>query len=114
LNQFAAAFATGNRALLTQTQCALLPADLPQEVRVAIEVIAPHTLQHVPLKLALADASQLRSLAMILAERDGALVPIVESNDVEPIPLWRLVAERAVCVNTTAAGGNASLMTLRE
>ena len=28
------------------------------------------------------------------------------------IPLWRLVAERALCVNTTAAGGNASLMTL--
>ena len=28
------------------------------------------------------------------------------------IPLWRLVAERALCINTTAAGGNASLMTL--
>ena len=26
--------------------------------------------------------------------------------------MTRLVAERAVCVNTTAAGGNASLMTL--
>jgi RHH-type proline utilization regulon transcriptional repressor/proline dehydrogenase/delta 1-pyrroline-5-carboxylate dehydrogenase len=29
------------------------------------------------------------------------------------IPLWRLLAERALCVNTTAAGGNASLMTLQ-
>ena len=113
LNQFAAAFATGNRALLTQTHCALLPADLPQDVRVAVEVITQHALSHVPLKLALADATQLRSLAVMLAERDGALVPLVECNDVEPIPLWRLVAERAVCVNTTAAGGNASLMTLK-
>ncbi len=30
----------------------------------------------------------------------------------DSIALWRLVTERALCVNTTAAGGNASLMTL--
>jgi RHH-type transcriptional regulator, proline utilization regulon repressor / proline dehydrogenase / delta 1-pyrroline-5-carboxylate dehydrogenase len=40
------------------------------------------------------------------------LVPVVETTESEAIPLWRLVAERAVCINTTAAGGNASLMTL--
>jgi RHH-type proline utilization regulon transcriptional repressor/proline dehydrogenase/delta 1-pyrroline-5-carboxylate dehydrogenase len=39
-------------------------------------------------------------------------VGVIETSDDMAIPLWRLVAERAVCVNTTAAGGNASLMTL--
>jgi RHH-type transcriptional regulator, proline utilization regulon repressor / proline dehydrogenase / delta 1-pyrroline-5-carboxylate dehydrogenase len=47
-----------------------------------------------------------------LAAREGALVPVIETTETDPVPLWRLVAERAVCVNTTAAGGNASLMTL--
>ena len=47
-----------------------------------------------------------------LAARDGALVIVIETEADKPVPLWRLVAERAVCVNTTAAGGNASLMTL--
>ena len=32
----------------------------------------------------------------------------------EQIPLERLVIERAISVNTAAAGGNASLMTLSE
>jgi RHH-type proline utilization regulon transcriptional repressor/proline dehydrogenase/delta 1-pyrroline-5-carboxylate dehydrogenase len=37
---------------------------------------------------------------------------MVDTSEEGAIPLWRLVAERALCVNTTAAGGNASLMTL--
>jgi RHH-type proline utilization regulon transcriptional repressor/proline dehydrogenase/delta 1-pyrroline-5-carboxylate dehydrogenase len=47
-----------------------------------------------------------------LAARPGAIVGIVDTRAGEPVALWRLVAERALCVNTTAAGGNASLMTL--
>ena len=47
-----------------------------------------------------------------LAARDGALVAVIDTSAEEAIPLWRLVAERALCINTTAAGGNASLMTL--
>jgi RHH-type proline utilization regulon transcriptional repressor/proline dehydrogenase/delta 1-pyrroline-5-carboxylate dehydrogenase len=39
-------------------------------------------------------------------------VGIIETDDSGAIPVWRLLAERALCVNTTAAGGNASLMTL--
>jgi RHH-type proline utilization regulon transcriptional repressor/proline dehydrogenase/delta 1-pyrroline-5-carboxylate dehydrogenase len=40
------------------------------------------------------------------------VVGIIVTHEREPVVLWRLVAERALCVNTTAAGGNASLMTL--
>jgi RHH-type proline utilization regulon transcriptional repressor/proline dehydrogenase/delta 1-pyrroline-5-carboxylate dehydrogenase len=39
-------------------------------------------------------------------------VGLIDTNANDAIPLWRLLAERALCVNTTAAGGNASLMTL--
>jgi RHH-type proline utilization regulon transcriptional repressor/proline dehydrogenase/delta 1-pyrroline-5-carboxylate dehydrogenase len=37
---------------------------------------------------------------------------MIDTSEEGAIPLWRLMAERALCVNTTAAGGNASLMTL--
>jgi len=37
---------------------------------------------------------------------------VIDTTEEGDIPLWRLIAERALCVNTTAAGGNASLMTL--
>jgi RHH-type proline utilization regulon transcriptional repressor/proline dehydrogenase/delta 1-pyrroline-5-carboxylate dehydrogenase len=52
-------------------------------------------------------------LLTALGEQSGALVPLLETSEYASIPLWRLLAERAVCVNTTAAGGNASLMTLQ-
>jgi RHH-type proline utilization regulon transcriptional repressor/proline dehydrogenase/delta 1-pyrroline-5-carboxylate dehydrogenase len=32
----------------------------------------------------------------------------------QPLALWRLVAERSLCINTAAAGGNASLMALAQ
>jgi RHH-type proline utilization regulon transcriptional repressor/proline dehydrogenase/delta 1-pyrroline-5-carboxylate dehydrogenase len=40
-------------------------------------------------------------------------VGLISTDEDRAIPLWRLLAERALCVNTTAAGGNASLMTLQ-
>jgi RHH-type proline utilization regulon transcriptional repressor/proline dehydrogenase/delta 1-pyrroline-5-carboxylate dehydrogenase len=51
-------------------------------------------------------------LRPVLAARSGAIVGMIDTTEEGAIPLWRLVAERALCVNTTAAGGNASLMTL--
>ena len=52
-------------------------------------------------------------LLATLAARDGAIVPTLATDDDAPVALWRLVAERALCVNTTAAGGNASLMAMQ-
>jgi len=66
----------------------------------------------VGLHLALVDGPVITQWRGVLAARDGALVPLVPTAEDMPIALWRLVAERALCVNTTAAGGNASLMTL--
>jgi RHH-type transcriptional regulator, proline utilization regulon repressor / proline dehydrogenase / delta 1-pyrroline-5-carboxylate dehydrogenase len=112
LNQLAACFATGNRVVVTSLTAALLPAGLPDSVRAAIDVTEEKSLPTVNLAMALVEADQIAELSSRLASRDGALVPVIETSGSEAVPLWRLVAERAVCVNTTAAGGNASLMTL--
>ncbi|EFL89368.1 bifunctional proline dehydrogenase/L-glutamate gamma-semialdehyde dehydrogenase PutA [Ahrensia sp. R2A130] len=47
-----------------------------------------------------------RDVRRALASRTGAIVPLVTSRDVEPY----LVQERHICINTTAAGGNAELL----
>jgi RHH-type proline utilization regulon transcriptional repressor/proline dehydrogenase/delta 1-pyrroline-5-carboxylate dehydrogenase len=111
LDQLAAALATGNDAMLSAEDAALLPPDLPAAVkhRVAIGAADDET---VPLALALVDQAYDRRLLVTLSQRHAALVPVVVTRAGEPVSLWRLVAERALCVNTTAAGGNASLMTL--
>jgi len=54
--------------------------------------------------------AQLRSLRQALAQRDGAILPLVTStHDISP-----LVEETTLCIDTTAAGGNASLLALEE
>ncbi|MHA6298216.1 bifunctional proline dehydrogenase/L-glutamate gamma-semialdehyde dehydrogenase PutA [Devosia sp. CAU 1758] len=52
------------------------------------------------------DTGQLKSIRQALSQRDGALLPIVTG----PHEIGRLLLERHVCIDTTAAGGNASLM----
>lgn len=112
LNQLAATFATGNTAAVDAKTAALLPPGLPQAVRDAITVVAEHELPQAACQIALVDPARAQVLLPLLAAGEGALVPCVETTEAESVPLWRLVAERALCVNTTAAGGNASLMTL--
>ena len=110
LNQLAAVLATGNIAVVSQDTAALIPVGLPESVRGAIEV--SQDLAASALQLALLDAAVISHWRTALAARPGALVPLVATSEDAAIALWRLVAERALCVNTTAAGGNASLMTL--
>lgn len=59
------------------------------------------------------DTTALLHTQQVLAQRDGAIVPLWRGAPGERrIPLERLVIERSVSINTAAAGGNASLMTL--
>jgi RHH-type proline utilization regulon transcriptional repressor/proline dehydrogenase/delta 1-pyrroline-5-carboxylate dehydrogenase len=53
-----------------------------------------------------ADIEQLRAYRIALAERDGKLIPLISELD----ELDRLIVERHLCIDTTAAGGNASLI----
>jgi RHH-type transcriptional regulator, proline utilization regulon repressor / proline dehydrogenase / delta 1-pyrroline-5-carboxylate dehydrogenase len=52
------------------------------------------------------DEAGLRDLRIALSRRDGPIVPIITSRD----QAGRLQLERHVCIDTTAAGGNATLM----
>ncbi|MBB4051157.1 RHH-type proline utilization regulon transcriptional repressor/proline dehydrogenase/delta 1-pyrroline-5-carboxylate dehydrogenase [Devosia subaequoris] len=52
------------------------------------------------------DIQTLKSLRQALSQRDGALLPILTGRS----DIARLQLERQVCIDTTAAGGNASLM----
>ncbi|WP_327857253.1 trifunctional transcriptional regulator/proline dehydrogenase/L-glutamate gamma-semialdehyde dehydrogenase [Acinetobacter guillouiae] len=55
----------------------------------------------------------LKELQTLIAQREGAIVGITHLADANTIiPLAPLLIERAISINTAAAGGNASLMTL--
>jgi len=49
---------------------------------------------------------QLKAYRIALAEREGKLIPLICEIDA----LDRLIVERHLCIDTTAAGGNASLI----
>jgi len=56
------------------------------------------------------DSDWTRELRLALAQRDGAIVPL-ETQTLAP---ERYVVERHLCIDTTAAGGNASLLATAE
>ena len=112
LNQLAAVLAIGNSACMMASGADLLPTGLPADVRSAIRLIDAVDNLGTDCNFALIQEPLAHTLRAALAARNGALVTILETRDEEAIPVWRLVTERALCVNTTAAGGNASSMTL--
>ena len=112
LNQLAAVLATGNKAIVLARSQSVIPSSLPAEVKKRIQWVDSIDACKVEFQVALIEAALAGSLRAPLADRSGALIGVIETSEEGAIPLWRLVAERALCVNTTAAGGNASLMTL--
>jgi len=112
LNQLAAVLATGNNALVLANSQQSVLANLPAQVKHRICVVSQSELNTRELQMAMIESGLAPGLRPLLAARHGAIVGIIDTVAKEPIDIWRLVAERAVCVNTTAAGGNASLMTL--
>jgi RHH-type proline utilization regulon transcriptional repressor/proline dehydrogenase/delta 1-pyrroline-5-carboxylate dehydrogenase len=111
LNQLAAVMATGNQAVVVDS-ASLLPDDLPAAVKGRLLTVTGVEGLNEGIQIALVDAALSAGVREKLAAREGALVSVIDTTEEGEIPLWRLVAERALCVNTTAAGGNASLMTL--
>ncbi|MGO4381202.1 trifunctional transcriptional regulator/proline dehydrogenase/L-glutamate gamma-semialdehyde dehydrogenase [Pseudoduganella sp. RAF19] len=111
LNQLAAVMATGNQAVIVDG-AALLPGDLPAAVKGRVQMAQGLNGLKEGIQIALVESGMSAGVREQLAARDGALVSVIDTTEEGEIPLWRLVAERALCVNTTAAGGNASLMTL--
>jgi RHH-type proline utilization regulon transcriptional repressor/proline dehydrogenase/delta 1-pyrroline-5-carboxylate dehydrogenase len=111
LNQFAAVLATGNFPVIPKETLPLIPPSLPDAMKNIITLTNVNT---IPAQVALIEASLLASLKPVIALHEDYIVSVIETRENEVVPLWRLLAERAVSINTTAAGGNASLMTLTD
>ncbi|QKE64614.1 trifunctional transcriptional regulator/proline dehydrogenase/L-glutamate gamma-semialdehyde dehydrogenase [Aquipseudomonas campi] len=114
LAQLAATLAVGSRALWLESQRELF-ASLPKEVQKRIGLVADWTSVDAEFDAILhhGDSDQLREVSQQAAQRKGAIIGVHGLNKGETdIPLERLLIEHALSVNTAAAGGNASLMTI--
>jgi RHH-type proline utilization regulon transcriptional repressor/proline dehydrogenase/delta 1-pyrroline-5-carboxylate dehydrogenase len=109
LNQIAAVLATGNTPVMETASFELLPTNLPKDITDTISVVKA---DQSSAQMALVELRLSADYKTIFAKLDGAIVCVIDCLENQDLPLWRLVAERALCINTTAAGGNASLMTL--
>jgi RHH-type proline utilization regulon transcriptional repressor/proline dehydrogenase/delta 1-pyrroline-5-carboxylate dehydrogenase len=114
MTQLAAVRAVGSRAIWpaeAQADFDELPADAQAHVALAHDCFAPGVSYDVVLLHG--SIGELAAVQRRLAEREG---PVVGVERLEPsqtkVPLDRLVVERAVSINTAAAGGNATLMTI--
>ncbi len=108
-HQIGAALATGNIARVVVPDALLGVLDrLPPALRGRVTVAAGADASGSAAVLFEGDADALRDLARQVAALDGPIRPVL----VEPYPLDLLLAERSLCINTAAAGGNASLMTI--
>ncbi len=114
LAQLAAILAVGSRAIWPLAARPLLDR-LPDAVRDQVALVADWSQPavHFDAVLQHGRAAALLATGAALAERDG---PIVVLTGLAPgdadVPLERLVIERSLSINTAAAGGNASLMTI--
>jgi RHH-type transcriptional regulator, proline utilization regulon repressor / proline dehydrogenase / delta 1-pyrroline-5-carboxylate dehydrogenase len=116
LVQLAAVLAVGSRALwLDSDWAAPLHARLPAGLRARVDRVADWTGNEVAFDAVLhhGDGDHLREVCRRVADRPGAIVSVTGLHHGDPaVPLERLVVERSVSVNTAAAGGDASLMTV--
>ena len=115
LTQLAAVLAVGSHALWQGDTAARLRKQLPALVQQHITLPEAGVLHAPALDVVLqhGTADDLRRSCEVLAKRHGAIVLVqglVPGETV--ISLDRLVLERSLSVNTAAAGGNASLMTI--
>jgi RHH-type proline utilization regulon transcriptional repressor/proline dehydrogenase/delta 1-pyrroline-5-carboxylate dehydrogenase len=117
LFQLAIVLAAGARAAWPDDDLSRrVRAELPIAVRGRIELARDPLAGAIDAALIQADAESVRDWSRRLAQRPG---PIITLHACEPgsrrvgaFVLERLLAERTVSVNTAAAGGNASLMTI--
>jgi RHH-type proline utilization regulon transcriptional repressor/proline dehydrogenase/delta 1-pyrroline-5-carboxylate dehydrogenase len=109
LNQLAAVLATENIPVMTQESIDLIPVTVPDSVKNIIVLTKVNSIQS---QIALIEAPLAVLLGPVIASQGDMITSVLKMSENDVVPLWRLLAERAVSINTTAAGGNASLMTL--
>lgn len=112
LHQLAAVFATGNQAAAVDSPVAQkILSLLGSAFAGQIELRAAGDLSR--LAGVLHAGAEAPALRQSLAATEGPLLPIYRvAEDNSCYPLFRMLSERVISVNTTAAGGNTTLMTL--
>jgi RHH-type proline utilization regulon transcriptional repressor/proline dehydrogenase/delta 1-pyrroline-5-carboxylate dehydrogenase len=116
LVQLAAVLCVGSTAIWPADAGAQsLRASLPAEVQQSVVIASDWTSETVVFDAVLhhGDAGALEGVVQRIASRPGPIVGVraFAPGDIG-IPLESLVVERALSINTAAAGGNASLMTI--
>ncbi|HYC38370.1 MAG TPA: trifunctional transcriptional regulator/proline dehydrogenase/L-glutamate gamma-semialdehyde dehydrogenase [Usitatibacter sp.] len=114
LSQLALALALGSRVLWPRGSMAeALRARVPEVVRDCITLVDDWTQERFDAVLHHGTAGDRTQVLRRLATRDGPIVNLCGfAPGEEPLTVERLLVERVVSVNTAAAGGNASLMTI--
>ena len=120
LQQLEAVLVTGNRALVCNADLCAFGLHLPESVLNCVSAFTSLVPPRAVLAAVLVDQSYPNIWRDHFA--DGAvtpglsqstvLMPVVKTRTDQQIDLDRLLCERMLTINTTAAGGNASLMTL--
>jgi RHH-type proline utilization regulon transcriptional repressor/proline dehydrogenase/delta 1-pyrroline-5-carboxylate dehydrogenase len=116
LEQMTMALAQGNKAVvialgISHTLDRAAKAGLPVVgVEGRLEPDALETVKGFEAVVSCAKPSLLKPYRKALMKRDGALLPLITEHKLDQ----RYVIERHLCVDTTAAGGNASLIAASE
>ena len=112
--QLACVLSAGDRAIFQGKPAAFLLKSLPAAMREAIEVAGPAS----RFDAVLTDRRGASLVAFLgeIARREGPIASVFRVDEEtlrrDQAPLDFLLCERSLCVNTTAAGGNASLMSI--
>ncbi|ALH96159.1 transcriptional regulator [Acinetobacter equi] len=115
IHQLLAIFAVGSQPVILANNAFVLKNLQTMPAKVAQSFVMIHDLEQDDFDAVIHHGHQqeLQELQLTIAERNGAIVGITHLESSETyIPLERLVIERAISINTAAAGGNASLMTM--
>ncbi|MBX3500278.1 MAG: trifunctional transcriptional regulator/proline dehydrogenase/L-glutamate gamma-semialdehyde dehydrogenase [Alphaproteobacteria bacterium] len=108
--QIGAALSTGNVAIVWRSTFAAF-SRLPADLRQCVDVVPDDTLPDCDAALIEVMDDAGRGLARRIAAREGRIIPLYLGN-AAGCAIEQLVRERSVSVNTAAAGGNASLVSL--
>jgi RHH-type proline utilization regulon transcriptional repressor/proline dehydrogenase/delta 1-pyrroline-5-carboxylate dehydrogenase len=109
--QLRLAVASGNTALLTRSAAAeRVAAAFGGHCRIVADALAA-----APDAMLFAGGDiRAREIRQALAASEGPIVPMLYVDGEHPGDVMRLVCERTITINTTASGGNASLLSLAE
>ena len=116
IQQFASVYTIGSTPAVLHDDVLILKylSTMPETLRKSIQIIQNIETDHFDAVLYQGAEQKLMQLQQSIAQRQGPIIGITHLQVGQPVPMDRLVIERAVSINTAAAGGNASLMTLQS